>query len=76
MTWAGEKVSGKRVPSLRDLLLFKQGVYNVTILVEKHKVGGSSLYHKVRIPCCIIKEKTRLGWLVQRKTGTTVAFTA
>uniref|UniRef100_A0A8C5LH50 Large ribosomal subunit protein eL8 n=1 Tax=Jaculus jaculus TaxID=51337 RepID=A0A8C5LH50_JACJA len=34
-----------------------------------------ALCYKIGVPYCIVKGKTRLGWLVHRKTCTTIAFT-
>uniref|UniRef100_A0A8D0M3C8 Ribosomal protein eL8/eL30/eS12/Gadd45 domain-containing protein n=1 Tax=Sus scrofa TaxID=9823 RepID=A0A8D0M3C8_PIG len=61
----------KRPPVLRA------GVNTVTTLVENKKlvVFLPALCGKMGVPYCIIKGKARLGWLVHRKTCTTVAFT-
>ncbi|GIX86788.1 60S ribosomal protein L7a [Caerostris extrusa] len=78
-------------PSKRPILL-SQGVNKVTTLVEQKKalfvviandvdpieivLFLPALCRKMGVPYCIVKNKSRLGSLVRRKTCTAVAITA
>ncbi|GIY66463.1 60S ribosomal protein L7a [Caerostris darwini] len=86
------RAQGKEdTPSKRPILL-SQGVNKVTTLVEQKKalfvviandvdpieivLFLPALCRKMGVPYCIVKNKSRLGSLVRRKTCTAVAITA
>jgi len=88
---AQKKVEGKEdVPTKRPIVA-KQGINQVTKLVEQKKALLVVIAHdvdplelvlflpalcrKMGVPYCIVKNKARLGMLMHRKTCTSVAIT-
>jgi large subunit ribosomal protein L7Ae len=88
---AGERVKGKDdVPTKRPPVV-RSGVNTVTTLIEQKKASLvviandvepieivlhlPALCRKMGVPYCIVKNKSRLGRVVHRKTATCLAFT-
>ncbi|KAK2718789.1 large ribosomal subunit protein eL8-like [Artemia franciscana] len=88
---AEAKAAGKEVPVTKRPAVVRQGINDVTRLVEQKKaqlvviahdvnpvelvIFLPSLCRKMGVPYCIVKDKSRLGRLVRRKTCSAVALT-
>jgi len=90
-TRAEERVKGKPDAPTKRPPVVRSGVNTVTTLIEKKKAQLVVIAHdvdpieivlflpalcrKMGVPYCIVKNKSRLGRVVHRKTATCLAFT-